>query len=132
MKDAMPAESEKEQDRPSLCGAISDMTCYDTKYPNRKDALDNFRSLKRKIDLGTFTSGIRLGILLILLRLESACVCEIQYALEESRQSLISHHLRELRKKGWLKSEKWKRWTFYSIPDDKRNSLSALLTACAF
>jgi len=122
----MPAKREREQ-YTSLCGGIADSACYSTEYPDRKNALDTFCSLKRGVDFGIFTSGVRLGILLLLLKLDAACVCEMQYALEEPRQSLISHHLRELKKKGWLQSEKWQKWTFYSIQEDKRNSLSALV-----
>lgn len=126
----MPAMREREQDA-SPCGGIADSACYSTEYPDRKNALDTFCSLRKGVDLGIFTSGIRLGILLLLLKLDAACVCEMQYALEEPRQSLISHHLRELKKKGWLKSEKWQKWTFYSIPKNKKTSLSTLLTNLA-
>jgi DNA-binding transcriptional ArsR family regulator len=123
----MPANSGEEKTRISLCGGISDSACYASEYPERKNALDDFCSMRRRIDIGIFTSGVRLGILMLLLKLGSACVCEMQYALDEPRQSLISHHLRELKKKGWLESEKFQKWTFYSIPEDRRIPLSAFL-----
>ncbi|MHA2380081.1 MAG: ArsR family transcriptional regulator [Candidatus Thorarchaeota archaeon] len=61
-----------------------------------------------EVDIEIFTSGIKLEIALLLLRMESACVCEIQYVLNEPRQSLVSHHLRKMKKAGWFKSERWK------------------------
>ncbi|MFW9803523.1 MAG: ArsR/SmtB family transcription factor [Candidatus Thorarchaeota archaeon] len=123
----MPDRSGEKKTGISLCGGISDSACYASEYSDRKNALDDFCSIRRRIDTGIFTSGVRLGILLLLLKLSSACVCEMQYALDEPRQSLISHHLRALKKKGWLQSEKFQKWTFYSIPENRRKSLSAFL-----
>jgi ArsR family transcriptional regulator len=65
----------------------------------------------------------------LLLKLESACVCEIQYALDESRQTLVSHHLRELKKEGWLKRERRGKWTYYSLTDEKRDQLRSVLNS---
>ncbi|MFX0046234.1 MAG: ArsR/SmtB family transcription factor [Candidatus Hermodarchaeota archaeon] len=80
-----------------------------------------------EIDSEIITSGIRLGIVLLLLKMESACVCEIQYVLNEPRQSLVSHHLRQMKEAGWLESERWKTWMFYSLVAQKKEPLKKLL-----
>ncbi|MFX1606711.1 MAG: ArsR/SmtB family transcription factor [Promethearchaeota archaeon] len=95
--------------------------------PERRNVLQKNRSLLGESDFSIFTSGIRLGIALMLTTMESACVCEIQYSLNESRQPLISHHLRTMKKAGWLLSERWKRWTFYSLVPDKKEAMMTLI-----
>ena len=95
--------------------------------PERMEVLQKSRSLLSETNLDIFTSGIRLAIVLMLSKMESACVCEIQYALNESRQPLLSHHLRAMRKAGWLESEKWKRWTFYNLVPEKKEELMLLI-----
>jgi len=93
----------------------------------RMDILEKNRSLLGESDFSIFTSGIRLGIALMLTKMEFACVCEIQYALNEPRQPLISHHLRTMKDAGWLNSEKWKKWTFYSLVPDKKEIMKSLI-----
>lgn len=95
--------------------------------PERREVLQKNRSLLGESDFSIFTSGIRIGIVLMLTSMESACVCEIQYALNESRQPLISHHLRTMKKAGWLLSEKWKKWTFYSLVPEKKKAMMSLI-----
>jgi len=92
----------------------------------RLDSLNECRSLLEESDFSVFTSGIRLKIVLMLLKMESACGCEIQYALNESRQPLVSHHLSMMQKVGWLKSERLQKWTFYSLVDEKRITMQSL------
>ena len=99
--------------------------------PERMDLLQKNRSLLGESDFSIFTSGMRLGIVLMLLKMESACVCEIQFALNEPRQPLISHHLRTMKKDGWLISERWKKWTFYSLVPEKRDVLLKLIKGYA-
>lgn len=99
--------------------------------PERMEVLQKNRSLLSESDFSIFTSGIRLGIALMLTTIESACVCEIQYALNESRQPLISHHLRTMKKAGWLSSEKWKKWTFYSLVPEKKEAMMSLMKGYA-
>lgn len=95
--------------------------------PERMEVLEKNRSLLGESDFSIFTAGIRLGIVLMLMKMESACVCEIQYALNEPRQPLISHHLRTMKKAGWLDSEKWKKWTFYSLVPEKKEIMKSLI-----
>ena len=95
--------------------------------PERMELLQKNRNLIGESDLSIFTSGIRLAIVLVLLKMESACACEIQFALNESRQPLVSHHLRALKRAGWLASEKWKKWTFYSLIPEKKDAMMSLI-----
>jgi ArsR family transcriptional regulator len=95
--------------------------------PERMKALQFNRSRLGESDFSIFTSGIRLAIVLMLLKMESACVCEIQFVLNELRQPLVSHHLRTMKKAGWLVSEKWKKWTFYSLVPEKKDELMHLI-----
>ena len=113
----------------------TDVTCdfsscreYDEE---RMKILTDCRSLLGDSDYSIFTSGIRLQIILMLLKMESSCVCEIQFALNESRQPLISHHLRKMKKEGWLSSERWKKWTFYSLSSDKKEAMIRLIQGFA-
>jgi len=99
--------------------------------PERMEVLEKNRSLLGESDFSIFTSGIRLRIVLMLTKMEFACVCEIQFALNESRQPLISHHLRTMKKNGWLVSEKWKKWTFYSLVPGKKDELVHLINGYA-
>ena len=95
--------------------------------PERMEVLEKNRSLLGESDFSIFTSGIRLRIVLMLTKMEFACVCEIQYALNEPRQPLISHHLRTMKIAGWLNSEKLKKWTFYSLVPDKKEIMKSLI-----
>ncbi|MFW9806025.1 MAG: ArsR/SmtB family transcription factor [Candidatus Thorarchaeota archaeon] len=107
-------------------GVTCDFDCAEYS-PERMEVLQKNRSMLGESDFNIFTSGIRLGIALMLMTMESACVCEIQYALNESRQPLISHHLRTMKKAGWLRREKWKRWTFYSLVTEKKAEMMSLV-----
>lgn len=53
-----------------------------------------------------FSSKSKLKILIILLA-RKHCVCEIQTCLDKE-QSLVSHHLSDLVKTGWIKQRKGK------------------------
>jgi ArsR family transcriptional regulator, arsenate/arsenite/antimonite-responsive transcriptional repressor len=57
----------------------------------------------------------RLKILCIL-KQGQHCVCEIEKHINQS-QSLISHHLRDLKEAGLVKDEKKGLWVHYSLTD---------------
>lgn len=57
----------------------------------------------------------RLKILCIL-RKGRHCVCEIEDHLDLS-QSLISHHLKDLKDNGLINDEKTKQWVYYSLTE---------------
>lgn len=92
----------------------------------RLQAIEVARNRFTDIGIEIFTSSFRFGLVFILLEFGSACVCELQYALSQPSQPLISHHLREMKKAGWLKSEKIGRWMYYSLEESKINQMQSL------
>ncbi|UCE10065.1 MAG: helix-turn-helix transcriptional regulator [Candidatus Thorarchaeota archaeon] len=96
-------------------------------YTARRQVIDDFLDHFQAAGPDVFTASIRTGVVLLLLKLDAACVCEIQCALDEPRQPLLSHHLREMKKAGWLNSERRGRWTYYSLEDKKRESMIRLI-----
>ncbi|MHA1909815.1 MAG: ArsR/SmtB family transcription factor [Candidatus Thorarchaeota archaeon] len=95
-------------------------------YYRRREELEIFRDLFLNSSPEVFTAPIRSGIAFLLLTLGEACVCEIQFALDEPRQPLLSHHLSEMKKAEWLESERRGRWTYYRLSKDKKASLIRL------
>jgi len=111
-KEDMTQPHEKRVERLSEhCERNPDAEQCDGSYTDRLSVLELFRQSQTGFDV--FTAPIRLMIAFLLLKLETACVCEIQYALDESRQTLVSHHVREMKKDGWLKSKRKGKWTYY-------------------
>lgn len=72
--------------------------------------------------LKLLANPIRLKIILILLEKEWACNCEFELAFQ-SHQTLISHHLRNLRNAGIVAYKKSGQWNFYQIVKEYKNSL---------
>lgn len=78
--------------------------------------------MKDVIDfLKIISDETRLKILLMVLKKEM-CVCEIIEELGLS-QSLISHHLRLLRKNDLARDEKDGKWVFYSANEARLNEM---------
>lgn len=61
------------------------------------------------------SDDIRLKALLLILREQELCVCELMAALDEPSQPKISRHLAVLRKAGVLLDSKQKQWVYYSL-----------------
>ncbi len=97
-------------------------------YNQRYVTIEEFRDAFFDIVPEVFTAPIRTGILLFLMTLGDACVCEVQLALNEPSQPLVSHHLREMRKVGWLTSERRGRWTYYALKSEKKAAITRLLS----
>jgi ArsR family transcriptional regulator len=93
-------------------------------YEARLETIRNFEAGFKPLSSSILSAGIRTGIVLFLLKIGEACVCEFQAALNEFRQPLVSHHLRQLREAGCLTSERRGRWTYYSLSDACRESLT--------
>ncbi|MFW9962873.1 MAG: ArsR/SmtB family transcription factor [Candidatus Sifarchaeia archaeon] len=108
-----------------------DFESCDEYSQERMEFLHKNRSLLGESDFSIFTSGIRLAIVFMLLKMESACVCEIQYALNEPRQPLISHHLRSMKQAGWLLTERYKKWSFYRLVPEKKAEFLQLIQGYA-
>ena len=109
------------------CKTVPDKAPCCIPYDQRRATIDSFRDAFSSVTPEIFTASIRTGIVMLLLKVEDACVCEFQYALNEPRQPLMSHHLRKMKKAGWLKSERKGRWTYYSLALEKRASMMNLI-----
>ncbi len=68
----------------------------------------------------------RLRCLLLLVRHEELCVCELTYALGLA-QPKISHHLGTLRKAGLVSDRKQGLWVYYRLNPELPDWASALL-----
>ena len=78
------------------------------------EAIENYSSFLRLL-----ANPIRLKILLILLNKDWACNCEFESALK-IHQTLVSHHLRNLRNKGLIEFKKYGQWILYRITNEAR------------
>jgi ArsR family transcriptional regulator, arsenate/arsenite/antimonite-responsive transcriptional repressor len=65
-----------------------------------------------------------------LLRPGERCVCELTEALEVG-QSLLSFHLKALKRAGLVRDRREGRWTYYSLDEDRLRDMAAVLTALA-
>ena len=110
-----------------FCKTTPALACNLMELNQRCEKIEQFRESFSGAGSEIFTASIRTGIVLLLLTLREASVCEIQMALNEPRKPLISHHLSEMRKAGWLQSKKHGRWTCYSLIPKKRESMTHLL-----
>ncbi len=96
-------------------------------YERRRELIQSFSDSFTSLGGDIFTAGIRTGIILFLLMIGEACVCEFQAALNETRQPLISHHLRKLKEAGWIVGERRGRWTYYTLSEKRKDSLLHLI-----
>ena len=68
--------------------------------------------------------------IIVLLAGEELCVCHLVELLD-APQSLVSHHLRALRKAGLVESEKSSYWTYYRLRPQALAGLGRHLAALA-
>jgi ArsR family transcriptional regulator len=65
-----------------------------------------------------------------LLAAEELCVCHLVEVLD-APQSLVSHHLRVLRKAGLVESERFRYWTYYRLRSEALAGIGRDLTRLA-
>ena len=80
--------------------------------------------------LRSLSDPTRLKIIHLLSEKRDLCVCEVQVAIRES-QPLTSHHLRELRKAGLVRSSHSGTWVHYSLASDKLTLILSTLRELA-
>ena len=68
----------------------------------------------------------RLTLAAALLEADELCVCDLAWIMERS-QTLVSHHLRVLRSGGLVRSRREGKMVMYSLTDDGRALLDAVL-----
>src|SRR5215208_2307219 len=82
-----------------------------------QDAADRARALSDPTRL-TLAAALREG--------EELCVCDLSWIAGRS-QNLVSHHLRTLRSLGMVRSRRDGKMVMYSLTDEGRSLLSAVL-----
>lgn len=97
------------------------MGSYNCCTPNKKEEKDvsDLSSLLKLV-----AEGSRLKLLCIL-RQGKHCVCELIDHSDMS-QSLISHHLKDLKEAGLVADEKQGQWVYYSLTDTGKNTTDLL------
>lgn len=68
----------------------------------------------------------RLKILCIL-KQDEHCVCEVEKHINLS-QSLISHHLKDLKNAGLIQDEKKQQWVYYSLTEKGKHITNLLFS----
>jgi DNA-binding transcriptional ArsR family regulator len=68
----------------------------------------------------------RLTVAVALLGADELCVCDLAWIVERA-QNLVSHHVRVLRAKGVVRSRREGKMVMYSLTDDGRALLVAVL-----
>lgn len=119
-----PVHVERVQNLQKFCKETPEKAPCCGSYEERLQTIRSFEASFKPLSSDVLSAGIRTGIVLFLLKIGEACVCEFQAALNESRQPLVSHHLRQLKEAGCLTSERRGRWTYYALSDTCRESLT--------
>jgi len=84
----------------------------------------NFEKLEEILKI--ISNKTRLSILLILMKYDEVCACELESALH-MRQSTVTTHLLKLYHSGILKKrEDWK-FTYYSLQEDFKPLIKCIL-----
>lgn len=78
----------------------------------------NIRNLSLLLKLISEENRLKL---LCLLSKKEHCVCEILKSFKDLSQSLISHHLADLKEVGLISDRKDSRWVFYCLTEKGRN-----------
>ncbi|TMK61159.1 MAG: helix-turn-helix transcriptional regulator [Actinobacteria bacterium] len=70
----------------------------------------------------------RLTLAAALLEADELCVCDLAWIVERA-QNLVSHHARTLRAHGVVRSRRQGKMVMYSLTDEGRTLVDAVLTA---
>jgi DNA-binding transcriptional ArsR family regulator len=75
---------------------------------------------------GGLADPTRLSLASTLLETDELCVCDLSWVMERP-QALVSHHARVLRERGLLRSRREGKMVLYSLTDEGRALLAAVL-----
>lgn len=94
------------------------------------------RLRKRRLDSATadaaagrakgLADATRLTLAAALLEVDELCVCDLGWIIERS-ENLVSHHVRTLRSHGLVRSRRDGKMVMYSLTDEARALLGAVL-----
>jgi DNA-binding transcriptional ArsR family regulator len=113
----------------AMSDQVCELLCLDLDVAERIRA----RSLQRATELreaadraSGFADPTRLSLAAALADAEELCVCDLSWISGRS-QNLVSHHLRVLRAEGLVSSQRLGKMVMYSLTDDGRSLLAAVL-----
>jgi len=93
--------------------------------------LDPVKLLRTAEVLKSIAHPVRLQVLEALAKQDNLCVSELQLVIKEDvEQSLLSHHLIRMKKRGILKSEKNGLNVMYSLVDKNITSIFECMKSC--
>lgn len=102
------------------------MSSYSCCTPNKQD-FNQVTSLSSLLKLVGEPSRLKI---LCILEKGQHCVCEIEEHVDKS-QSLISHHLKDLKEAGIIIDEKKGLWSYYSLTKKGKEITSLLFSLTA-
>lgn len=99
------------------------MSSYNCCTPDKYD-FNQVTSLSSLLRLVGEESRLKI---LCILKQGRHCVCEIEKHVDQS-QSLISHHLKDLKEAGLIEDKKKRQWAYYSLTDQGKKITNLLFS----
>lgn len=105
-----------------------DLLCLDLEVAEelRRARLDRNHTEAAAGRAGALSDPTRLALAATLLDTDELCVCDLSWIVEKP-QGLVSHHARRLREHGLVRSRRDGKMVLYSLTDEGRGLLEALL-----
>lgn len=105
-----------------------DLLCVDAPRAEeiRQTLLGNVEAQKAADRARALSDPTRLTLATALREGGELCVCDLSW-IAERKQALVSHHLRTLRSEGLVSSRRDGKLVMYSLTDEGRSLLSAVL-----
>ena len=105
-----------------------DLLCVDAPRAEeiRQTLLGNQEAQKAADRARALSDPTRLSLATALREGGELCVCDLSW-IAERKQALVSHHLRTLRSEGLVSSRRDGKLVMYSLTDEGRSLLSAVL-----
>jgi len=96
----------------------------------RRQRLELDASIRAAALAGALGDPTRLSLAATLLEADELCVCDLSWIVERP-QALVSHHARLLRDRGLVRSRRDGKMVLYSLTDEGRELLDAVLGLAA-
>ena len=105
-----------------------DLLCLDLPVAERlrEQRIEREAAARAASLAGALADPTRLALAATLLEADELCVCDLSWVVERP-QALVSHHARQLRGRGLLRSRREGKMVLYSLTDDGRELLTSVL-----
>ena len=105
-----------------------DLLCVDAPRAEalRRALIDDGEARKAANRARAFSDSTRLTLAAALREGEELCVCDLSW-ISGRKQALVSHHLRTLRSEGLVRSRRHGKLVIYSLTEEGRSLLRAVL-----